>query len=200
MSRTAIVVVFFISLLLVAGGGFLVGNAMLVPSQDISGVAESILDKAKQRVPEPTLPPKPGGREVKVMVPVTRTIQVPKIEMKGGGFLRTPQVVMTTQNITENVEQVRIVDASPQEIATWDAQVKSIREDYSRKLDAEIKEISQEEKLKNMRETAVIIKDMINTAIIPLLAALAGLVGALITLRNAFRSPPPVPNTPDAAH
>ncbi|MES0179662.1 hypothetical protein NKJ86_13820 [Mesorhizobium sp. M0025] len=200
MSRTAIVVVFLISLLLVAGGGFLVGNAMLVPSQDISGVAESILDEAKQRVPEPTLPPKPGGREEKVTVPVTRTIQVPKIEMKGNGIFRTPQVVMTTQTITESVEQVKIVDASPAEIASWDAKVKSIRDDYGRKLDAEIKKISQEEKLKNMRETAAIIKDMINTAIIPLLAALAGLVGALITLRNAFRSSPPVPNTPDSAH
>jgi hypothetical protein len=197
MSRATIVLGFLFSLVLLAVGGFLVGNALLsVPPPQNVDVAQSILDEARQRIPQPPLPPKPGGREVEVTVPTSRTIQVPKIvydnlKMPFGASVKVPRQTLETQTITENIKKTTIVDASPDEISAWNSQVAESQAEYNRRLNEEIKKISAEQAAKNARLTSELIKDMITSVVIPLIVALTGLIGAIVSLINALRKPPP---------
>ncbi|MER8567640.1 hypothetical protein NKH85_17000 [Mesorhizobium sp. M0924] len=201
MTRTTTIIVFVFSMVLVGGGGFLVGNALVSTPARTGVAAQSILEEAKQRVPEPALPPKPAGREEKVLVPITHSIQVPKIEyqiikMPFGSNVKIPHTTFETQVVTENVEKTTIVDAAPEEKAAWDAEVKKLQADYNKRLDEEIKKITNEQSRKDLIETTAIIKDMINGAIIPLITALVGLIGAFLALKKAFESPPAPVNPP----
>jgi hypothetical protein len=182
-------------MLVVGAGAFFAGAALVTPPKLESGsTPTAILDEAKKRVPALVLPPKPAGHEVVETKQVQRTIQVPKIttEMQGNGpfKLAIPRAVLETQTVTENVPTTRLVDATPDETAAWEAQLKKLQDAYNAKLTEEIKKISDEQFLQKSKEAAQKFKGFVSDVIVPVLLSLAGLVGAVIGLIQAFKLKP----------
>ena len=150
-----------------------------------SGVAaEAIVEKAKQQVPLPNLPPKPAGKTVVEQQPVTQTIQV------GAPTWASP-LRMITRQITVNTPKTRLVDASPEEIAAWDAEVKKLQDGYNAKLSAKITELSHEQELENAKAVAQAVKEISTDVIVPpVILAAAGVIGAVDSLKAAFKKSP----------
>jgi hypothetical protein len=195
MGRIATILLFVASTLIVGAGAFFAGAAIVTPPLiEKDSTSAAILEEAKKRVPALVLPAKPAGHEVVETKPVQRVIQVPRTitEIQGGGFLKipVPRTIVESQTITENVQTTRLADATPAETAVWEAQVKKLQDAYNAKLSEEIKKISDEQFLQKSKEAAQRFKTFISDVIVPILLSLAGLVGAIIGLIQAFKLKP----------
>jgi len=196
MNRRTAVAIFIGSLALVGVGAFYVGNMLATSPQITPATTPSeILEEARKRVPAATLPPKPAGREVTELVPQEIQIDVPIVQMKqvSGPFgvkVSVPEQITVKRTITQPVPKTKLVDASPAEIAAWEASVKSVQEEYQSKLAAEVRTISAERQQANRNEIIESVQQMTKDTLIPFIAALTGLIGAMTVLFRGY-----APNT-----
>jgi hypothetical protein len=197
MDRKRTIGLCFGSLFIVGVGAFYLGGALTPPRTIIPTTSDSIIAEAKQRVPLPTLPPKPGGHVVTEIKTIEQTVQVPVVTFQRGPLgIKIPITTLQTQTTHQNVPTSTLIDASPQETAAWEAEVKKLQDQYNLALQVEIKKISREKELASAKETADFIKQLITDAIVPVVLALAGLVGAIVSLVQAFKAKPKT-NVPD---
>jgi hypothetical protein len=195
MGRISIIVLFAVSFMVVVVGAFFAGAALVgapIISQD--STSSAIIEEAKKRVPAPSLPAKPAGHEVVETKVVERTVQVPKVinDLQSMGPLKinVPRIAMETQTIKENVPTTKLIDATPEETTEWEGKVKKLQEDYNVRLNAEIKKISSEQFMQKSKELAQQFKTVVTEIIVPVLVALAGLIGAIVGLYKAFEAKP----------
>jgi hypothetical protein len=159
----------------VGAGGFFLG---VVFSRPIGGGAEratAVIEEAKRRVPPPTLPPRPSGHTV------TETKQVP---------VEIPLPLSGRTSIMIPVTTSKLIGATPEETAKWEAETDKSEKEYERKLGAEAKKIANEMFVNDWRSAVVLFKAYSKEVILPFLAALAGIIGAIVTLMKAFRTKP----------
>lgn len=177
--------------LLAMAGSFLAGNYLSTSSGKIEQVtAPQILEHAKKQVPAPVLPPKPGGREVTTVERKNVKVQTPHTVMDSitiGGIFKTqvPRIEMRTVEVVQDIPTTKLVDAAPDEISKWNAEVGQIQSDYEKKVQAKAKEIAEEIQKNNLSETMTTFKDIMTTMIIPFITAISGLIGAMATFRSA---------------
>jgi hypothetical protein len=174
------------------GGAFYAGNALVRPQPRTQPTATAILEEAKNRVPPPVLPPKPGGHEVVELVDKKLDVETPVVRMVTkdigifGVKIQVPVQETQHSTIITKVPQTKLVDASPQEIDVWNKQVKSLQEQYEANLRYEIDKIVQEERQNNDKEIIEMTKDVVKNVVAPLLASLAGLITALTVLFRGY--------------
>jgi hypothetical protein len=197
MGRIPTILLFIVSMVIVGAGAFYAGAAIVTPPLlEKNSTSATILEEGKKRIPAPTLPPKPGGREVVETNAVQRVIQVPRTttDFQTVGLLgfKIPitKTIVENQTIIENVPTTKLVDATPAETAEWEAQVKKLQDTYNAELNEEIKKISDEQFLQKSKDAAQRFKTFVSDVIVPILLSLAGLVGAIIGLIQAFKTRP----------
>lgn len=174
--RCLVTIAFAVSILVVGTGAFFLGTVFARPIGN-GGVerANLILEKAKRNVTPPVLPPAPAGHTVAD----TQTIHLGSIGGFGGGFGGTVRIPIT-----------KLVGATPEETAKWQSEVDKLQNDYEKRLHDEARNIANEMFVNDWRSALVLFKAYSTDVIIPFLAALAGIVGAVVTLARAFRSKP----------
>jgi hypothetical protein len=184
MRRMTTAIVFLISILIVGIGTFYAGKLFGgLPNPGSAATAE-IVEKAKQQVPLPNLPPKPAGRTVVEQHQIVQTIQVPAPTWSN-------PTRMTTRQLNISTPQTRLVDASPEETAAWDAEVKKLQDEYNKQLSEKITALSREHELQTAKEFAEAVKEISTDVIVPIILAVAGIIGAVGSLRSAFMEKPP---------
>jgi hypothetical protein len=191
VDRKLTIGLFFVSLFIVGIAAFYLGGALTTPRTIIPATSDAILAEAKRRIPAPTLPPKPAGHVVVETKIIQQSVQVPVVKFQKGPLgINIPVATVQTQQTQQEVPVPKLVDASPEETAAWQAKVKILQDQYDTALQNEIKRISREEELSNAKEVAAFIKQLITDVIVPIVLALAGLVGAIVSLVQAFKSKP----------
>jgi FtsZ-binding cell division protein ZapB len=196
LDRNKYVLVLFVSLVLVVGGSFYAGNylagAGTVPDPGAKST-EQILEEARNNVPEPERPPMPQGREI--IETRTETVSIPRtvitmrrIEGPFGAFVEVPEVQTRNEEVTREVQVPRLVDAPPEEIERWNAQVRQLEADYQRRLRAEIARLStkERERVENAADVLTEFTHFVSTIITPLIVTLTGLAGAVIAFLQVF--------------
>lgn len=191
-SGIGIVVVFVGSLLTVGAGAFYVGNKLVAPRDIETPPPAEILDEARKRVPIPVLPPKPAGREVveKVETPVEVNFPIVKNEMRNFGLgVKVAVPVMSTEKRTIMVKTDKrtLVDATPEQIKTWEAEVARIQSAYDGRVKLEAAAIVKRQQDENAKKVVQETTAMIRESITPLVISLAGLVGAIGSLWGALK-------------
>jgi hypothetical protein len=180
--------------LLAMAGSFFAGNYFIggVGSADATPPSD-ILEEARKAVAPVVLPTKPAGHSVTTTQ--QKTIQVPEVHVENqmitvGGLVKTmvPKVVTTLKTVTTDVPVTTLVDASPAEVAKWDLEVKALQEKYEKNVRDKVAQITQERQhqrnVEVMEETKTVVTDMI----IPLITALAGLIGAMAAFRYGTKA------------
>ncbi len=189
MNGRAVLLALFVVLAMV--GAFLAGNYLSTPrilsTESTSG--RDILARAQASVPQPILPPKPSGREVTSTEQRQVEVDVPTIQIENqsigplGVSIGIPRVVSRREIVNQPVSVTKLVDASPAEIAAWEAEVSKRKRQYESAIQLKVEEISKEE---NTRQRQLLISGVENftkNTLIPLITALTGLIGAMATLR-----------------
>jgi hypothetical protein len=187
-----LVTLFVVCVVLAMVGSFLVGNFLGAPrfdAQTLSG--EEIVALARRRVTEPVLPPRPGGRTVVSIEKREIRIQVPTIETDCssgllGVSLCVPRVVVQTKVVPQDVQVTKLEDASPREIAEWEASVLDAKTKYEEAIQQEVTKISADQADKQRAQVTSGLRSFATNTLIALAAALVGLAGAIATLRWAF--------------
>lgn len=179
-SKCLTITAFAASILVVGAGGFVLGTVFARPIGS-GGMdrANAILEEAKKRVPPPTYPPKPAGHtETETKTVMTR---IPN----AGGFLGPGGITIPT-----TVTVPKLVGATPEENAKWQAETDKVQRDYQEKVASEARKIANEMFVNDWRSAMILFKTYSADVILPFLAALAGIVGAVATLLRAFRTKP----------
>jgi septin family protein len=174
------IIAFVISILVVGAGGFLLGTVFARPIG--AGGAEranAIVEEAKRRIAPPTLPAKPAGHTVTVNETKTIVIRAPN---PAGIGLGVPEQVQIT------VPTTKLVGATPEETAKWQTETDNLQVEYEKKLAEEARKIANEMFVNDWRSAVVLFKKYSADVIVPFLAAIAGIVGAIVTLMKAFRT------------
>lgn len=183
MKRAGIAVVFVLSIALVGAAAFYGGTLFGTLSQQQSEPAAAIVEAAKKNIARPQLPPRPAGRPVTVMEERTKEIEIPIPGLLDFGRTRT--VLQKIQ-----VPTTKLVDASPEVVAAWDAQVKKLEEEYNARLTQEIDRLSRENLMRTAKQYVAMLKEIASEIVVPVLIALGGIIGAITALKNAFKSNP----------
>ena len=176
-------ILFFVSLCLVAVGSYFAIRTFTEEANTYSTVDAPIVEQAKAKVPEPTLPPKPAGRVVTVTEKkqVTKDVPVVKHERKKIGFITTtiPRVTIEKRTETIAVPVQKLIEASVSEMTAWNRAVAEAQRKYQADLDATTIALVQEKKAKERSETVEATIKIIKEGIVPLLGAITGLLGAI---------------------
>ncbi len=170
---------FGFSILVVGAGGFFLGVVFARPL-GASGPerATAVIEEAKRRIPAPNPPPQPAGHTVTENKVVT--INVPRIS----GF----RLGVDTQQVT--VPTTKLVGATPEETTKWQAEANKLQRDYEKRLTDEAKKIANDMFVNDWRSTVTLLTTFSKEVVIPFLAGLAGIVGAIVALMKAFRTKP----------
>lgn len=152
-------------------------------------VDESLRAEAEKRVEPVTLPPKPEGNTVEetVMVDVKKQVPVTRYEARtvaGGIKARIPRTVLETRVEAVPQKIVKAAGASQKEVDAWNAQVKTLEADRSKKVDAMVQQLAAEKSPASGNATVEVIVTLVRDAIVPLLTSVAGLLGAIGTFRK----------------
>jgi hypothetical protein len=176
--RCLTVLGFVLSILVVGAGGFFLGAIFARP---LSGPerATAVIEEAKRRIPAPNPPPKPAGHTVTENKVVT--INVPRMSWNDIGGIAVQQVTVSTP---------KLVGATPEETAKWQAEADKLQKDYEKRLADEAKKIANEMFVNDWRSTVTLFTTFSKEVVIPFLAGLAGLIGAVAALMKAFRTKP----------
>lgn len=182
-----IVMAFF--LLLAMAGSFVAGNYYFTGNMGPleNNPAADILEEAKKAVPPVVLPPKPAGRSVTTNQQIS--VQVPDVrienKMVSVGPLKTlvPQVVTTMKTVTTTAPTTTLVDATPEEIAVWNQQVKELEDKYQEAINEKVLEITQERQKERATQIMTATKGVFTDMIIPLITAMTGLIGAMAAFK-----------------
>ena len=165
--------------MIVGAGGFFLGAVFARPIG--TGNVErmnAIMEEAKRRVLPPVLPPKPAGHTVTE----NKTVS---IAMPRGGFgdfgTFDRQIIVPT---------TKLVGATPEETAKRQAGTDRLEKEYEKNLAGEARSIANAMFVNDWRSAVVLFKTYSTEVILPFLAALAGVVGAVVTLIKAFRTKP----------
>jgi hypothetical protein len=178
-------------------GSFYIGNYLSRGNNyEAEVTAPEILEQAKNEVPKPLFPPKPAGRSVttieqkKIQVPETRVVDQFQTVGPFGLKVNIPKVVTTTKEIVQDVPSTKLVDASPEEIAMWNGQVKKLEDKFERDVQERAKQIAAQKASQKRDQLIEQAKGVTKDLIIPLITALTGLIGALAALRWGSKSKP----------
>lgn len=178
--KCPIVLSFLVSILIVGVGSFFLGAVFSRPlGFNNPERATAVIEEAKRRVPPPVLPPKPSGHtetESKML-----TITVPSPTWSNPGRVATQQVSVPTS---------KLVGATPEETAKWEATANRLQSEYEKKLAEEAKKIANEMFVNDWRSTVSLFTTFSKEVVVPFLAGLAGIVGAVVALMKAFRAKP----------
>jgi hypothetical protein len=180
VKQTITAILFVGSLLVVGGGAFFAGRTSVGIPQAQSETPATIVEEAKQSIPAPTLPPRPAGRQIVEMESIEQSISTPAPTWNNPGRTQT-------QIITIQVPRTRLIDAYPEQIDEWNSRVAALQSDYNRRLSDEISRISRAKNLETARDFARTVKEISSEVIAPLILALAGIIGAIVSLRAAFK-------------
>jgi len=90
--------------------------------------------------------------------------------------------------VPSTVKIPKLVGATAEENAKWQAETDALQQQYERKLADEARKIANEMFVNDWRSAVVLFKTYSADVILPFLAALAGIVGAGATLVKAFRT------------
>lgn len=179
--RCPIVIGFTVSILVVGIGSFFLGVVFAHPvgfgRLDRAG---AVIEEARKRVPPAALPPKPSGHTVTESKTVT--ITMPRPGLLG---VDLPEIV---RQVT--VPTTKLVGATPEETAQWQAETDKLQHDYEQKLSLEAKKIANEMFVNDWRSTVALLTTFSKDVVIPFLAGVAGIIGAVVTLMKAFRTKP----------
>jgi hypothetical protein len=191
--RTALLLVFVV---LAMAGSFFAGQYLHYPVSDrVSDSANEIFEEARGQIPKPELPAKPSGHTVTTMKTVETHITVPTVQnnlVSIGGFLgkiTVPQVVEKDQVITTQVPVTTLVDATPEEIKEWNEKTKTLSDEYEAQVREKANEIAEYKSTEKRRELIQEGSDIAKNMIVPVVAALAGLIGSVAALRAGTKAP-----------
>jgi hypothetical protein len=171
---------FVFSILVVGAGGFFLGVVFAHPL-GASGPerATAVIEEAKRRIPAPNPPPQPAGHTVTENKVVT--VNIPRMSGFGFGGFATQQVTVPT---------TKLVGATPEETAKWQAEANKLQSDYEKRLTDEAKKIANDMFVNDWRSTVTLLTTFSKEVVIPFLAGLAGIIGAIVALMKAFRTKP----------
>lgn len=178
-------------------GSFYAGNYLAsssIRNQNLASYSDTF-EQAKKEIPPPELPPKPAGQTVTTIVQQKVTVPTPRIEtefQKGpfGLKIAVPKVITEQKEIMQEVPSTKLVDASPEQISNWNAQVKKIQDEYNNAVAERARLIEVKNAEKKRAELIESAKNITKDIIIPLVTALTGLIGAIAALRWGKKTPP----------
>jgi hypothetical protein len=169
---------------------FYLGNYLAAsPSESRQVTGSEILEQARKEVPMPELPPKPAGRSVTTIE--QRTVQVPETRVVSdmqtigpfGVKIAVPRTITEMKDITRDVSTTKLIDATPEEINSWNAEVKKSQDKYENDIQERAKEIAEEKAAQKRSQVMEEAKNLTKEMIIPLITAITGLIGALAAFR-----------------
>lgn len=149
-------ILLFVSLCLVAVGSYFLIKTFTKKADTYFTVDAGIIEQAKAKVPEPTLPPKPSGRVVTVTEEkqITKDVPVVRHQLQNIGLITTtiPRITVEKRTETVDVPVQKLIDASPAEMAAWNSSVAVAQLKYQEDLNARITALVQEKKAKERSE------------------------------------------------
>lgn len=194
-TKNYVLIIIFVVLAMV--GSFYVGNYLASPNsqgQIISSYSDAF-ERAKREIPAPDLPPKPAGQTVttitqqKVTVPTQRVINESINIGPFGAKVSIPKVITEQREIIQDTPSTKLVDASPEQIGRWNAEVKKLQDEYNATVIDRAKAIEAKNAAQRRTEFIENAKGITKDIIVPMITALTGLVGAIAALRWGKKIP-----------
>jgi hypothetical protein len=182
MSRIVAIGLFLVFLLMLGGSA-----AVLLTGSQSTHLApppspQTLLAQAERNVGSPPAPPPlpPGAHVETENVTIHHAIPLPQSHAAG-----PPTAAVKPQIAEQNLAKLKIVGASPQETASWQAQLDEKDSAYQKAIQDEIAKLASQLQASQPSQPS-----SLSTQIVPLITAIAGLIGAIASLIAVFKASP----------